>query len=124
MANRFNPPIEKRKTSQLLRIVGNESEWNSEAVELASVELTKRKVSKDEIEKAKRLQKRKKKTITTQNAEKGYSIFDFIEEPFWTTFEVLFSWELKKDGFIRKARQQKYIRLAIVSIVIALYFLF
>ncbi|WP_289056193.1 hypothetical protein [Carboxylicivirga marina] len=123
MADRFNPPIEKRKTSQLLRIVGNESEWDSEAVELATVELTKRKVSKDEIEKAKRLQKRKKKTIKTQNAEKRYSIFDFIEEPFWTTFEVLFSWELKKDGYLRKARQQKYIRLVLILVVTALYFL-
>ncbi len=123
MANRFNPPIENRKTSQLLRIVGNESEWNSEAVELATVELTKRKVGKNEIEKAKRLQKRKKKTIATQNAEKGYNLFDFIEEPFWTTFEVLFSWELKKDGFIRKSKQQKYIRLGIILIVITLYFL-
>ena len=50
-------------------------------------------------------------------------ISDFILRPTRTVLELLFTWELKKDGYILKAQQQKSFRIALVAIIIFVYLL-
>ena len=118
MIDEFNPPIKERETSELLGIVAAEKKWNPKAVSLAFSELKARKVDYKKIEHAKYLSNKKDRIKGSRKANEGYSIFDLIGEPFWTVVEILFSWELKKDGYLRKARQQKRIRLLIIIFII------
>jgi hypothetical protein len=61
---------------------------------------------------------KKAKYEDLKKAKEGYNILDFIFETGLIFFEVLFSWELKKDGYLRKAKQQKYIRIAILILIL------
>lgn len=117
MTDEFTPPIKERTTEELLKIVGAPDKWNPKAVQLATYELTNRKVEPKKIETAKYLSKKKDKIAKRIKANESYHICDFIAHPFWTLFEIMFSWELEKDGFPRKARQQKYFRIAIGIII-------
>jgi hypothetical protein len=113
----FTPPIKERKTEELLEIIGTPENWNPKAIKLAESELRDRKVDKKKIETAKYISKKIDKIKRKGKANE--SIFwDFISEPFGTIIIILFSWELKKDGFDRKAREQKIIRIIILSVII------
>ena len=116
----FKPPIATRTTKELLKIVGAVEKWNGEAVEQARNELKLRNVSQDHIRHAEYLSKKADKYEDLKKAKESYSVCDFVFEPIGTTFEVLFSWELKKDGFLRKAEQQKRIRLVLGLLIMAL----
>ena len=116
----FKPPIATRTTKELLKIVGAVEKWNSQAVEQARDELKIRNVSEDQIRHAEYLSKKADKYEDLKKAKESYNVCDFIFEPAGTIFEVLFSWELKKDGFLRKAEQQKRIRLALGLLILAL----
>jgi hypothetical protein len=118
MTDEFTPPIKERTTEELLKIVGAPEKWNPKAVRLATNELSNRKVEPKKIETAKYLSKKRDKIDNRIKANESYHICDFIAQPFWTLFEIIFSWELKKDGFPRKARQQKYFRIAIGIIIL------
>src|SRR5690554_3150826 len=118
MTDEFTPPIKERTTEELLKVVGAPEKWNPNAVRLASNELTNRKVEPKKIETAKYLSKKRDKIQQKIKANESYHVCDFILNPFWTWFEIIFSWELKKDGFPRKARQQKYFRIAIGIIIL------
>lgn len=118
----FKPQIKTRTTAELLEIVGAEDKWNSKAVRLAYSELTLRKVENKRIETAKYLNKKKERLEEKEKSNEGYSLLDFIFAPFFTLIEILFSWELKKDGFQRKAKQQKYFRITLL-ILISFFFL-
>jgi hypothetical protein len=118
MIDEFNPPIKERETSELLEIVAAEKKWNPEAVNLAFSELRARKVDYKKIEHSKYLSNKKGRIKNSRKANEGYNIFDLIGEPFWTIVEILFSWELKKDGYLRKARQQKRMRFSILILII------
>ena len=113
----FTPPIKERKTEELLEIVGKPENWNLDAIKLAETELRNRKVEKKKIETAKHLS-RKVDRLKTKGKANESLLFDFIEDPFWTIIAILFSWELKKDGFDRKAREQKIIRIIILCVII------
>lgn len=117
MTDEFTPPIKKRTTEELLTILGAPEKWNPNAVRLATNELTNRKVEPKKIETAKYLSKKRDKIDERIKANESYHVCDFIIQPFWTLFEIVFSWELKKDGFARKARQQKYFRIALGIII-------
>lgn len=117
MTDEFTPPIKERTTAELLKIVGAHKKWNPKAVRLATNELTNRKVEPKKIETAKYLSKKRSKVEKRVKANESYHICDFIFSPLPTLAEIMFSWELKKDGFPRKARQQKYFRI-IIGIVI------
>ena len=113
----FTPPIKERKTEELLEIIGTPENWNPKAIKLAESELRDRKVDKKKIETAKYISKKIDKIKRKEKANE--SIFwDFISEPFGTIIIILFSWELKKDGFDRKASEQKIIRIIILSVII------
>ena len=119
MTDEFTPPIKERTTEELLKIAGAPEKWNPKAVRLATNELANRKVEPKKIETAKYLSKKRDKVEKRIKANESYHVCDFIFQPFWTLFEIIFSWELKKDGFPRKARQQKYFRIIIGIIILS-----
>lgn len=114
----FDPPIKSRKTEELLTIVGNPEGWNPSAVRLAKLELGNRKVPQIEIEAAASysdfLKLEEKKELATE----GFTIFDLLLRPFATLFLLTFSWEFKKDGLYKKARQQKYFRISLILLIL------
>ena len=118
MTDDFTPPIKSRSTAALLQIVGTPNKWNPKAVQLTHNELMKRNVEPKKIVTAKYLSKKKDRIEKEKMALKSYHACDFILNPFPTLFEILFSWELKKDGFHKKARQQRYFRIIIGGIII------
>ena len=118
MTDEFTPPIKERTTEELLKIAGAPEKWNPKAVRLATNELANRKVEPKKIETAKYLSKKRDKVEKNIKAKESYHVCDFILNPFPTLFEIIFSWELKKDGFPRKAKQQKYFRIAIGIIIL------
>lgn len=118
MPDKFTPPIKERTTKELLEIVGASDKWNPKAVLLADNELLSRKVSPKRIKTAKYLAKKKDRIEQSKKAGESYHTCDFIFYPISTLLEIVFSWELKKDGFFRKAKQQKVIRIVIVIIVL------
>ena len=119
MTDEFIPPIKERTTDELLKIVGAPEKWNPKAVQLATNELANRKVKQKKFEVAKYLSKKRYKIEKRIKANESYHVCDFITDPFWTFFEIIFSWELKKDGFLRKAEQQKYFRITLGIIILS-----
>jgi len=113
----FNPPIKERKTEELLEILGTPENWNPDAIKLAETELKNRKVDKKKIETAKYISKKVDRIKRKGKANESL-LWDFISEPFGTLIVILFSWELKKDGFDRKAKEQKIIRMTILILII------
>ncbi|TCD29248.1 hypothetical protein EZ456_03540 [Pedobacter psychrodurus] len=113
----FNPQIEERTTIELLLIVGAPDEWNESAIEQAQLELTLRKVNESQIKQAKHLSKQKVRLEDLKKEKESYSFLDFIFEPS-TFIEVLVSWELRKDGYLRKADQQKWLRPIFILVII------
>ncbi|MDT0622023.1 hypothetical protein [Croceitalea vernalis] len=118
MTDDFTPPIKSRTTDELLKIAGDPDKWNPKAVLLANNELIIRNISPKKIDTAKYLSKKRARIEKKKMANESYHICDFILSPFPTLFEIIFSWELRKDGFDRKARQQKYFRIIIGLIVL------
>ncbi len=118
MTDDFTPPIKSRTTDELLKIVGAPNKWNPKAVLLANNELINRNVEQKKIDTAKYIAKKKDRIEKKKMANESYHICDFIFNPFPILFEIIFSWELKKDGFDRKAKQQKYFRTIIGLIIL------
>jgi len=120
----YKPPIESRSTFELLEIVGNEKEWQIDATKKAYKELKKRKVKSAVINQFKIDNEEYKKYLKEEMAKESYKIIDFIFEPFSFVFVLFFQWELKRDGYFRKARQLMRIRLVVLVLIlwIILYF--
>lgn len=123
MTDDFRPPIKSRTTKELLEIVGAPKKWNSRAVKLANDELYSRKVDSKEIDQAKYIENKKEEIETLKKATKSYSLLDFIFRPKSTLFELLFTWELKKDGYLLKAEQQKTFRITLIVLIIIVWLL-
>jgi len=109
----YKPPFDKRSNEELLEIIGNEEEWEKVAVESAYKELKRRDVTSDKFIQAKEDYKNIQLQQKIEKANESYSVFDFILEPA-TILIVFIQWELRKDGYLRKARQLNRIRIAIV----------
>ncbi len=122
MNDEFKPLISERTTTELLEIVGDYKKWNPRAVQLANNELQNRKIEQKKIDTAKYLSKKRTRVERNLKANESYHICDFIFEPFGTLFEIIVSWELREDGYIRKAEQQKILRL-IIGIVFLICFI-
>ncbi|KAF2079709.1 hypothetical protein [Flavobacterium sharifuzzamanii] len=121
MIDNFKPPIKTRTTQQLLDIVGSPKKWNRDAAYLAKYELSNRNVDTSEIDKAIKLSELKEEEERLRKANKSYQITDFLLKPKSTLFELLFTWELKKDGYTLKAKQQKTFRITLISVIIFVY---
>jgi len=123
MTDNFNPPIKSRTTKELLEIAGAPKKWNPRALKLATDELYNRKVDTSLIEEAQKTENQKIELEILKKATKSYQISDFILKPKSTLFELLFTWELKKDGYILKAKQQKTFRITLCIIIFFVYLL-
>lgn len=123
MIDNFKPPIKTRTTEQLLNIVGSPKKWNRDALYLAKYELTNRNVDTSEIDKAIKLSEQKEEDERLKKANKSYQISDFLLKPKGTLFELLFTWELKKDGYTLKAQQQKTFRVTLIIVILLVYFI-
>ncbi|KIO53620.1 hypothetical protein [Flavobacterium hibernum] len=121
MIDNFKPPIKSRTTQELLNIVGSPKKWNRDALYLAKYELSNRNVDTSEIENAIKLANEKEEEEILRKVNKSYQISDFILKPKGTLFELLFTWELKKDGYILKAKQQKTFRITLIIIILFVY---
>jgi hypothetical protein len=117
MIDDFKPSIKSRTTEELLEIAGAPKKWNERALKLALDELYNRKVGTKQIDQAKYIEKRQVQFENLKKANESYTFLDFIFEPASNFFEILFSWELKKDGFILKAKQQRKYRPIIILII-------
>jgi hypothetical protein len=117
MIDDFKPPIKSRTTEELLEIAGAPKKWNERALKLTLNELYNRKVGTKQIDQAKYIEKRQVQFENLKKANESYTFLDFIFEPASNFFEILFSWELKKDGFILKAKQQRKYRPIIILII-------
>lgn len=123
MTDDFKPPIKTRTTKKLLEIVGAPKKWNVRAVKLAYDELYSRKIDSKQIEQSKYIEKRKDKLEDLKKEKESYSILDFIFSPESFLFELIFVWELKKDGYKLKAKQLKNIRITVFIIIISVLLL-
>lgn len=121
MTDNFKPPIKTRSTEELLNIVGSPKKWNRDAVYLAKHELANRNVDTSEIDKAIEAANQKEEEERLKKANKSYQISDFLLTPKSTLLELLFTWELKKDGYTLKAQQQKTFRITLVIVILFVY---
>lgn len=121
MKDEFVPPIKERTTSDLLLIVGSPKKWNPKAVLLAKNELKNRNIPAVKTQTALYLSKKREKLEQKSKANESYHLCDFIDSTYWTLFEIIFSWELQKDGYHRKAKQQKYFRILLAIIIFLAY---
>ena len=123
MTDEFKPPIKERSTNQLLDIVCEPKKWNERAVMLAQNELVNRNVGRETIQqKTKQKIYIANKEIKVENLRKAkekYDLLDFIFSLDDVLIEVLFTWDLKKQGYTKKAKQQKTI-LCVFAIVISI----
>jgi len=123
MIDNFKPPIKTRTTEELLEIAGSPKKWNPEVIKLAKTELSNRNIDTKEIENAILLAIENEDAEKLKKATKSYQISDFILRPKRTILELLFTWELKKDGYTLKAKQQKTFRIALMLIILFVYLL-
>ncbi|TPG39246.1 hypothetical protein [Flavobacterium pectinovorum] len=121
MADNFKPPIKTRTTEELLNIVGSPKKWNRDALYLAKYELSNRNVDTSEIDKAIQLANKKEEEEILRKVNKSYQLSDFLLKPKKTLFELLFTWELKKDGYILKAKQQRTFRIKLIVVILFVY---
>ncbi len=117
----FEPPIYQRSTNDLLDIIAAPKNWDLDALKQAESELNKRAVTQEQINNTKLLHAKKEQLEERKRANESYSILDFVFYPLSTIFEVLIFWELKKDGYLRKAKQQKWLRLIFITIIFLLF---
>ena len=123
MTDDFKPPIKSRTTDELLTIVGAPKKWNERAVKLALDELHYRKTDAKLIEQAYTIEIQNVEAEASRKATESYQISDFILRPSRTILELLFTWELKKDGYTLKAQQQKTFRIALIIIIFFVFLL-
>jgi predicted DNA-binding protein (MmcQ/YjbR family) len=123
MEDKFKQSIKEMATDELLNIVGSPEKWQPIAIQFANNELIFRNIEQKKIETAKYLSKKKERIKKQTKANQGYHLCDFISQPFWTLVEITFSWELEKDGFPKKARQQKKFRIALGIIILTIFIL-
>ncbi len=119
----FSAPINTRTTEDLLMIAGAPDKWQPEAVEQAKAELQLRNVPEGKIAHSKYLLEKLDKFEDLKRATEAYTVADFLFRPYGTLFEVLISWELEKDGYLRKARQQRIIRPILILLILILVIL-
>lgn len=116
--------MHERTTEELLAIVNTSEKWSNLA-HLARVELKLRNISQDQIDDTECFLKKADEYEAVKRAEESYTVSDFIFEPVMTVYEVLVSRELKKYGYLRKAIQQKWLRIIIgfAILLVIVYFL-
>lgn len=114
LEDNFKPPIKSRTTKELIEIAACPEKWNEVAFLLAQKELELREVNPNEIKRKRRQIKQSERNEKYKTANERFYFFTY--DPFegfinWTEVALfLFSWELEKDGFTKKAAFQKKYR--------------
>lgn len=127
LEDNFKPPIKSRTTRELIEIAACPEKWNEVAFLLAQKELELREINPNEIKRKRRNIKQSERNKRYKTANEPFCFFTF--DPFegfinWGDIAVfLFSWELEKDGFIRKAQFQRTYRPFIIIIFILILFI-
>jgi len=120
----FKPPIRERTTNELLKIVGGgEEKWSAEAVKQAMAELEIRDIGEDQIHHAKHLSERDNQIQALNKANEAYSVLDFIPNPLPAFIDIMVAMDLKKDGYLKKAEQQKILRPIFFGIILIIILL-
>ncbi|MCX2740257.1 hypothetical protein [Pontibacter anaerobius] len=123
----FEPPIAERETDELIQIVNFPDDWNPVAVEQARAELLARNISPEyntkKVAVLKRYKQKKREFANKRKANEGYHWEDFIFSLDDVLVEMLFDWDMKKDGYLIKHRQRKYsfFILAILILTLCVY---
>lgn len=120
----FNHPIKDRTIKQLLQIVSSPADWNEIALIQAEEELKLRNIPEREINQSKFYTQKEIQIGNFKLANESYSIIDFIFSPLTTLFEIIVSWELRKDGYLRKADQQQLLRPIFILVIIMMVIIF
>ncbi|WP_316798034.1 hypothetical protein [Pedobacter frigidisoli] len=118
------PPIKERTNKQLLEIVSHPHDWSEIAYKEAKAELKTRNVPETEINHHIYLGQKHTRLEQQKTARESYTILDFIFSPLHTWFEILFSMELRTDGYIRKAEQQAWLRPIFIVVIIMMIIIF
>lgn len=84
---------------------------------MAIDELYNRKVDLKLINQAKYIETKKENLEVLKKAKESYDITDFIFNLGGTLIEIIFSWDLEKEGYLRKAEQQKKFRIALLFLL-------
>lgn len=125
----FKPPIRSRSDKEIARIVALPHKWNEKAVRIAQEEIVIRNIEVKQIRQARYLEDKKERIEASKLANEKFSFFTLdFEKAFidWDeVFLFLFSWDLEKDGYTKKAEFQRYYRpivlILLVIIVLALW---
>jgi len=116
----YDPPVEKRTTSQLMEVIESPGEWKEDLVELTRAELIRRGVSIQKQESRKKSKASYKKRISLIKSNATYSplekILIFLMGPF--LFILLMDPFLFQagEGFKRKNKQGLFYLLLGVSL--------
>ncbi len=118
----FNPPIENRETDELIVISKSSTdEYQARAIELAKMELGKRKISQTEIDnRYNELFAEHEKVVEqtmTEIAAEDYSVFEKIWIVVFWPRELFHGWYLRREGYTLKASN----RIKLILIGVALY---
>ncbi|WP_299991869.1 hypothetical protein [uncultured Pontibacter sp.] len=123
----FEPPISERNTDELIQIANFPDDWNPIAVEHAKNELLVRNVSPEyqskKVSVLKRYKQKKKGVTNKRKANERYYWHDFIFRLDDVLVEMLFDWDMKKDGYLKKHQQRKYTFAVIGLAVVVVYVL-
>jgi len=118
----FSPPIASRSSEELLKIVCRPTDWDDEAVAQAKQELRARNVEyNDLVLKKKYLHKRSKRLENLRKSKESYSVLYFFFNPFASLVEIIGSYDLKEDGYFRKARQRRIIIAVLLLLGLSVY---
>ena len=118
----FNPPIENRETDELILISKNSNDdYQARAIELAKKELTRRRISQNQIDRRfEELSQEEEKIVhqkLSEMAAEDYSLFEKLLIIIFWPKEILRDWYLRKEGYATKASN----RIKLILIGIALY---
>lgn len=126
----FNPPLNERKTKELLTIISNSDQWSEEMQQLAEEELHRRKYTDEMIarEKSRRegvihqLKNRQVKRIATNKTE-SYTVVEMLSIIIFFPFSFILHlnplaefWKLDAGHYKRKIIQR--ILLILVSVLL------
>lgn len=123
----FEPPIAERRTDELIQIANFPDDWNPLAVEQAKKELIVRNVPVEyenkKVSVLKRYKQKKKVTASKRKANERYYWDDFVFRLDDVIMEMLFDWDMKKDGYSKKHQQRKYTFAVVGLLVVLIYVL-
>lgn len=120
--NDFNPPIEERKTRELILIVFNPSDWQEKAIKIASQELLKRGIShqeqKNQFNEIQEQQEYLGKLEMQQRAKEDFDLIDILFMILLFHKTLISGWSLRKEGYTLKAKRRLQVIFSVFLFII------